>query len=151
VNPNVRWQPREGLRVDAQLNYGHSTFFREQPQFDFQTAPQSGLSVDYQNNGGNQPVITPSENLDDPGLGWRWYRVNVSNVRRTTTTKGAHLDVTIGDDINFRTGAAYDEAKRTIRAFDNSAAFQTSVCGAICDGLSGSVPNSQVAQFLQPM
>jgi TonB-dependent receptor len=151
INPNVRWQPNEGLRVDAQVNYGHSTFFREQPQFDFQTPAQSGLEVNYQDTGGQQPVITPNMSLNDPGLGWRWYRVNVTNVRRTTTTKGAHVDVTIGDDINFRTGAAYDEAARTIRAFDNSAAFQTAVCGATCNGLTGSILNSQVAQYLQPM
>jgi len=151
VNPNMHWAPRDGLKVDAQLNYGHSTFFREQPQFDFQTSAQSGVAVNYQDTGGQQPVITPNVDLNNPGLGWKWYRVNVSNVRRTTTTKGAHVDVTLGDDTNIRTGVAYDEAARTIRAFDNSAAFQTSVCGATCNGLSGSVPNSQVAQYLQPL
>ncbi|MFL6604883.1 MAG: TonB-dependent receptor [Steroidobacteraceae bacterium] len=151
VNPNLRWEPRAGVKVDAQLNYGHSTFFREQPQFDFQTPAQSGVAVSYLDNGGQQPVITPNVDLDNPGLGWNWYRVNVSNVRRTTTTKGAHVDLTLGEETNLRTGVAYDEAARTIRAFDNSAAFQTSVCGATCNGLSGSVPNSQAAQYLQPL
>jgi TonB-dependent receptor len=151
INPNMHWQPRDGLKVDAQLNYGHSTFFREQPQFDFQTPAQSGVAVSYLDTGGQQPVITPNVDLGNPGLGWNWYRVNVTNVRRTTTTKGAHVDVTIGEDTNLRTGVAYDEAARTIRAFDNSTAFQTAVCGATCGGLSGSVPNSQVAQYLQPL
>jgi TonB-dependent receptor len=151
VNPNMHWKPADRIRVDAQLNYGHSTFFREQPQFDFQTVPQSGVAVNYQDNGGQQPVITPNVNLGDPGLGWQWYRVNVTNVRRATTTKGAHIDATFGDDVNLKTGIAYDEASRTIRASDNSTAFGASVCGATCDGSSGSVLNSQLSQYLQPL
>lgn len=153
VNPNVSWQPADNVKIDAQVNYGHSTFFREQPQFDFQTPAQSGLEVTYNNTGGaTQPIITANRDLGDPNLGWQWYRVNVQNVKRETTTKGAHLDTTIGDkQTNFKFGVAYDEASRSIRAFDNSTAFQTSVCGATCDGLTGSVPNSQVAQYLSRM
>jgi TonB-dependent receptor len=149
LNPSVSWRPREDLRIDAQVNYSHSTFFREQPQFDFQTPRESGLNVFYQ-QGGVQPIITTNRDLGDPNLGWRWYRVNVSNVKRRTTTKGAHIDGVWGDEkINFKFGAAYDDAFRTIRAYDNSAAFQTAVCGATCDGTTGSVLNSQVAQYLQ--
>ena len=150
VNPNVSWQPSDTVKIDAQLNYGHSTFFREQPQFDFQTPRESGLEVSFDNTNGNpQPIITPNRDLGDPNLGWQWYRVNVQNVRRETTTKGAHLDTTIGDkEMNFKFGLAYDDASRSIRAYDNSIAFQNSVCGTNCDGLTGSVPNSQVAQYL---
>jgi TonB-dependent receptor len=152
INPSMRWEPRDRVRLDAQLNYGRSNFFREQPQFDFQTPAQSGVTVFYQNTGGDQPVITSNRNLDDPNLGWRWYRVNVSNVKRTADTKGAHVDLTLGDDKeNLRTGLAYDDASRTIRAYDNSTAFQTSVCGATCDGTTGSILNSQVANYLVPM
>jgi len=153
INPNVQWELRENVKMSAQLNYGHSTFFREQPQFDFQTPRESGVNVFLQNNGsGNQPIVTTNVDLNDPNLGWQWYRVNVQNVKRATTTKGAHFDVQFGDQaINFKTGLAYDDAARTIRAYDNSAAFQTAVCGATCDGLTGSIPNSQVAQFLRPM
>jgi hypothetical protein len=39
--------------------------------------------------------------------------------------------------VNLKFGAAYDEASRSIRAYDNSTAFQTSVCGATCDGTTG--------------
>jgi TonB-dependent receptor len=150
VNPNVSWQPSDNVKIDAQLNYGHSTFFREQPQFDFQTPRETGLEVTYDNStGAAQPIITPNRDLGDPNLGWQWYRVNVQNVRRETTTKGAHLDTTIGDKTtNFKFGLAYDEASRSIRAYDNSIAFQTSVCGATCNGLTGSVPNSAVSQYL---
>ncbi|USI72437.1 TonB-dependent receptor [Sphingomonas morindae] len=151
VNPSMTWQPTDTLKIDAQVNYGRSTFFREQPQFDFQTPPQSGLNVFFDNTNGNpQPVITTNRDLGDPNLGWRWYRVNVQNVERKTNTKGAHFDVTWGSkDVNLKAGAAYDEAFRSIQAFDNSVAFQTAVCGATCDGTTGSVPNSQVSQYLQ--
>jgi TonB-dependent receptor len=148
LNPSLTWQPREDLRIDAQVNYSRSKFFREQPQFDFQTPYQSGLSVNYQ-AGDDLPLITPSKDLSDPNLGWRWYRLNVQNVRRKTTTKGAHVDVRWGDDeTNFKFGAAYDDAYRTIRAYDNSAAYQTAVCGATCDGVSGAIPNSAVSQYI---
>jgi TonB-dependent receptor len=151
LNPTMVWKPRDGIEVDAQVNYGHSTFFREQPQFDFQTPAQSGVTAFYQ-QGGKQPIITTNVDLNDPNLGWNWYRVNVQNVERKTTTKGAHFDVILGDRDSFvKVGGAYDNASRSIRAFDNSTAFQTAVCGATCDGLSGSVPNSQVSQFLNPM
>jgi TonB-dependent receptor len=150
VNPTVRWQPTDKLTVDAQVNYGHSTFFREQPQFDFQTPRESGLEVAYQTSDSGQPIITPNKDLGDPNLGWQWYRVNVQQIARETTTKGAHVDSRYGDnDTNIKFGAAYDEASRSIRAYDNSTAFQTSVCGATCDGTTGSVLNSQVAQYLK--
>ncbi len=151
INPNVTWKPADRIRVDAQVNYGHSTFFREQPQFDFQTTPQSGVSVTYTNNGGQVPTIVPNVDLNNPNLGWQWYRVNVSAVRRETTTKGAHLDTTLGDEkANIKVGGAYDNSFLSVRAYDNSTAFQTSVCGATCDGSTGTVPNSQLAQYLQP-
>jgi len=150
INPSMMWKPASNLQVDLSLNYSKSDFFREQPQFDFQTTPQSGLDVNYDNTSGNpQPIITSNKDLGDPNLGWRWYRVNVQNVERKTNTKGAHLDLTWGDStMNLKGGFAYDTAYRNIRAYDNSSAFQTSVCGATCDGLSGSVPNSALAQYL---
>jgi len=152
INPNMQWHATDNLLVDAHLNYGHSTFFREQPQFDFQTTRESGVNVFLNNGGGDQSVINTNVNLNDPNLGWRWYRVNVQNVKRATTTKGAHVDLLFGDNaVNFKTGVAFDKADRTIRAYDNSAAFQTAVCGATCDGTTGSVLNSQVGQYLRPM
>jgi TonB-dependent receptor len=152
INPNMEWQVTDNVRVNAQVNYSHSEFFREQPQFDFQTAPQSGVEVYLRNGGGDQPIITTNVDLNDPNLGWRWYRVNVQNVKRETETQGAHLDTIIGDDdSNFKVGVAYDKAERSIRAYDNSAAFQQAVCGTQCGGITGSIPNSQVAQYLRPM
>nr|WP_293849278.1 TonB-dependent receptor [Steroidobacter sp.] len=152
VNPSMEWQVADKVRVNAQVNYSHSKFFREQPQFDFQTARESGVEVYLQNGGSDQPVITTNVDLNDPNLGWTWYRVNVQNVKRETETQGAHVDTIIGDDdSNIKVGVAYDKAERSIRAYDNSAAFQQAVCGTLCAGVTGSVPNSQVAQYLRAM
>lgn len=150
VNPSVTWKPSETFTVQLSGNYGKSDFFREQPTYAFQTAPNSGVEVTYDNTGnGPQPIISVNRDLGDPNLGWQWYRVNVQNVRRNTETEGAHLDFTLGDDdLNVKFGAAYDRAERRVRAFDNTIAFQESVCGASCAGLTGTVPNSQLAQYL---
>ncbi|MET0365502.1 MAG: TonB-dependent receptor, partial [Sphingobium sp.] len=87
--------------------------------------------------------------LNNPNYGWQWYRQNVSIVRRKTETQGVHFDLTYGDDdLRFKVGAAYDRAKRSVRAYDNSAAYQASVCGSTCAGTTGSITNSQISQYL---
>lgn len=151
VNPSVSWQPAENLKIDLSANYSKSQFFREQPTWAFQTKPQSGVDVYYDNTGGDYPSITTNIDLNNPNNGlWQWYRQNVQLVRRKTETKGAHFDVTYGDDsLNVKVGAAYDQATRSIRAYDNSTAYQLSVCGTGCTGATGSIPNSQIAQYLK--
>ncbi|MEH3105480.1 MAG: TonB-dependent receptor [Sphingomonas phyllosphaerae] len=150
VTPSVSWRPTERVKVDLSANWGKSNFFREQPTFAFQTAPNSGVEVTYDNTTGSpQPIISANRDLGDPNLGWQWYRVNVQNIRRETETKGAHLDVYVGDDqLNLKAGAAYDEAQRSIRAFDNTNAYQLSVCGSPCTGNTGTVPTSALSQYL---
>src|SRR3546814_2373144 len=64
----------------------------------------------------------------------------------------AHLDVMLGDAaFNVKVGAAYDRATRSIRAYDNSQAYQLSVCGTGCTGATGSIPTSAIPQYLMPM
>ncbi|QHD66212.1 TonB-dependent receptor [Sphingobium yanoikuyae] len=151
VNPNVSWQPTEDLKVDLSANWSKSCFFREQPTWAFQTTPQSGVETYYDNTGGDYPSITSNLDLNDPNNGsWQWYRQNIQLVRRKTETKGAHLDVTYGDDMfNVKVGGAYDQATRSIRAYDNSTAYQLSVCGTGCTGATGTVPTSAIAQYLR--
>ncbi len=151
VNPNVSWQPTEDLKVDLSANWSKSRFFREQPTWAFQTTPQSGVETYYDNTGGDYPSITSNLDLNDPNNGsWQWYRQNIQLVRRKTETKGAHLDVTYGDDMfNVKVGGAYDQATRSIRAYDNSTAYQLSVCGTGCTGATGTVPTSAIAQYLR--
>jgi TonB-dependent receptor len=151
VNPSLSWEPTDDLKIDLSANWSKSRFFREQPTFAFQTTPQSGVEVYYDNSGnGDYPSITTNIDLNNPNNGtWQWYRQNVQLVRRTTETKGAHLDVTYGDDLfNVKVGAAYDRAQRTIRAYDNSSAYQLTVCGTGCTGATGTIPNSQVSRYL---
>ena len=151
VNPSVSWQPTEDLKVDLSANWSKSRFFREQPTWAFQTTPQSGVETYYDNTGGDYPSITSNLDLNDPNNGsWQWYRQNIQLVRRKTDTKGAHLDVTYGDDMfNVKVGGAYDQATRSIRAYDNSTAYQLSVCGTGCTGATGTVPTSAIAQYLR--
>ncbi|WIA55497.1 TonB-dependent receptor [Sphingobium sp. WTD-1] len=151
VNPSVSWQPTEDLKVDLSANWSKSRFFREQPTWAFQTTPQSGVETYYDNTGGDYPSITSNLDLNDPNNGsWQWYRQNIQLVRRKTETKGAHLDVSYGDDMfNVKVGGAYDQATRSIRAYDNSTAYQLSVCGTGCTGATGTVPTSAIAQYLR--
>lgn len=151
INPSVSWEPTDNLKVNLSANYSKSRFFREQPTWAFQTTPNSGVDVYYENNGGDYPSITSNLDLNDPDNGsWQWYRQNIQLVRRNTETKGAHFDVTYGDDIfNVKVGAAYDQATRSIRAYDNSTAYQLSVCGTGCTGATGSITTGQIAQYLK--
>lgn len=150
VTPSASWRPTERVKIDLSANWGKSNFFREQPTFAFQTTPNSGVEVTYDNTTGSpQPIISTNRDLGDPNLGWQWYRVNVQNIRRETETKGAHLDLYVGDaQLNFKAGVAYDEAQRSIRAFDNTNAYQLSVCGSPCTGNTGTVPTSALSQYL---
>ncbi|MDF2639862.1 MAG: TonB-dependent receptor [Novosphingobium lindaniclasticum] len=150
INPSLTWQPSDTVKVEASANWSKSKFFREQPTFAFQTPPNSGVDVYYDNTGAaNRPLITTNIDLNDPNLGWQWYRQNIQLVRRSTETKGAHLDTTIGDDqFSIKFGGAYDRAQRSIRAYDNSPAYQLSVCGAGCTGATGTVPTSAIGQYL---
>ncbi|MEE4452248.1 TonB-dependent receptor [Novosphingobium resinovorum] len=151
INPSVTWQPTDDLKIEASANYSKSSFFREQPTWAFQTTPQSGVDVYYDNTSGSYPSITSNIDLNDPDSGtWQWYRQNIQLVRRKTETKGAHLDVTYGDDMfNVKVGAAYDRATRSIRAYDNSTAYQLSVCGTGCTGDTGSITTGEISQYLK--
>lgn len=151
INPSMTWEPTDKLKVVANLNMSKSRFFREQPTWAFQTTPQSGVDVYYDNTNGYYPQITTNIDLNSPAAGWQWYRQNVQNVRRRTETQGAHLDLTYGDEyFNVKVGGAYDRAKRLVRAYDNSSAYQLTVCGTNCAGLTGTITNAQVPQYLMP-
>jgi len=166
LNPGMSWQVNDWIKVDAQFNMSKSKFFREAPTVLVNTPLNTGLTVTYDNTGGNFPAITSNRDLNDPNLGWTWAggRVNIQNERRVTKTKGAHLDTTFGDDtLNLKVGGAWDRADRSIIALDNSPAWQQAVCGGggtfqpapapqpACDGRAGSaVTQGALASFLRP-
>ena len=168
VNPGFTWRANDWIKMDGQVNWSRSVFFREAPTVLFNTPLNSGLNVAYTNNGGDRPTITPSKNLNDPNLGWTWAggRVNIQNEKRITATKGAHFDVTFGEDkaVNFKVGAAYDDVSRRITAIDNSGRWQTFTCGGggvtptsavptptpACNGAAGSaIPQASLSSYIK--
>ena len=110
------------------------------------TPANSGLTVDYKNDGGI-PSIASNVDLNDPAnFGWTGGgRVNIQDERRVNITKGVRGDLTWGDEhLNIRVGGNYDDTSRRISAFDNSQAWQNAVCGDNPSVFVGS-PNAQPA------
>jgi TonB-dependent receptor len=130
ANPGFTWQIADRLSLNWQADYTRSTFHRESPTLLVSTPPNSGMTVNYTNNGGI-PVIESSLDLNDPSnFGWVGGRVNMQDEKRKTETKGTRASLTYGDSaLSITVGGAYDDVQRRIRAFDNSAAWQNAVCG----------------------
>ena len=129
LNPGVEWQLAKNLKLDAQANLTKSTFLRDSPTVLPITALGSGLTTTYTN--GAVPTMSSSVDLDNPAnFGWSGGRVNLQEEIRNTETKGFHSNLTWGDKaLNVKAGVAYDDISRTIRAKDNSGAWQAAVCG----------------------
>jgi TonB-dependent receptor len=131
VNPGLEWQIADKLKVDLQGNYTWSDFHRESPTVLVNTLANSGVTVNYDNTGGDMPLITTNVDLNNPNnFTWPGGRVNIQDERRRTETKGVRGNLTWGDSVfNIKAGAAYDDTSRRISAFDNSQAWQNAVCG----------------------
>ncbi|ATY32625.1 TonB-dependent receptor [Sphingomonas psychrotolerans] len=131
VNPGLEFEFNDRLKLDIQGNYTKSDFHRESPTVLVITPASSGVTVTYDNQDGNMPVIGTNIDLNNPAnFGWPGGRVNIQDERRKTETKGVRGNLTWGDAaFNFRAGAAYDDVSRRISAFDNSQAWQNAVCG----------------------
>ena len=131
----------DAVKLDVQANWSRSWFFRESPTI-MPTSPFT--TVEYTNNG------TPSFNaggldLNDPNAGWGWAggRVNLNNEKRVTEAGRVRADLQFGeDDRNIKVGVSHDRSRRTMVAFDNSAAWQANVFNAVTPG---DLPN-----FLRP-
>lgn len=130
VNPGMAWTITPTLKLDAQVNYTRSRFTHEAPTVLPITAVNGGNTITYANDGGI-PSMNSSLDLNNPSsYGWNGGRVNIANELRETKTKGAHTDLTWGDKaFNIKSGIAYDDINRRIRAQENSAAWQAAVCG----------------------
>lgn len=144
VNPGGTFWfgPDENIKLDLQATYSRSWFFRESPTILVNT-PRT--TVEYTNNGGDISYSTGGLDLNDPGIGWTFTggRVNLNNEKRVTEAGRFKADLQFGDDANnFKVGVTYDDFRRTIQAFDNSAAWQANVFSIINDG--------NLAQFLRP-
>jgi TonB-dependent receptor len=130
ANPGVEWKIGSKLTAHLQGNYTRSTYHRESPSVLAVTAPNSGLTVTYKNEGAI-PSILSSVDLDNPAnFGWVGGRVNIQDEKRVNLTKGIRGDLAWGDDkLNIKVGGNYDDISRRIRGFDNSQAWQNAVCG----------------------
>jgi TonB-dependent receptor len=132
INPGVEWELGGKWKVDAQANLTKSNFHRQSPTVLVITPPGSGDTVTFDNTaGGSAPTITSSMDLNNPAnFGWSGGRVNQQEEFRDTQTKGFKTNLTWGDKaFNIKTGIAYDDISRRIRARDNSGAWQAAVCG----------------------
>ncbi|GGY60593.1 TonB-dependent receptor [Pseudoduganella albidiflava] len=130
INPGVEWKITPKLTFDAAGNWNRSRFTHEAPTIMPITAPNSGNTITYENNGG-VPSIVSNLDLNNPAsYQWVGGRVNIQNELRETKTKGFHTNLAWGDKkLTIRGGFAWDDINRRIRAQDNSAAWQAAVCG----------------------
>jgi TonB-dependent receptor len=167
INPGMNWTINDWIKLDGQFNMSRSIFFRQSPTVLVITPASSGITVNYDNTGGANgfPIITSNVDINNPAnFGWPGGRVNIQDERRVTTTKGTHWEGTFGHDaMNLRIGVAYDDVKRVITAFDNSAAWQQAICGGGgvfhpspntqpgCNGQAGSlIANANLPGYLLP-
>jgi TonB-dependent receptor len=140
INPGGSYRFNDWLKLEGQFNLSRSVFFREAPTI-LVNSP-AGLTVQYENNGGDFPSIKSTADLNNPNLGWTFAggRLNIQNEKRVTATKGTHWDLTAGDEVNYiRAGVAYDDVSRSIQALDNSGRWQAFTCGGGLDA-AGNVP-----------
>ncbi len=130
INPGFEWNISDRLTLSMSGNYTRSAFHRESPTFLVNTAPSSGLTVTYKNDGGT-PVMTSNVDLNNPAnFIWNGGRLNIQDEKRITDTKGVRGDLKWGDaKFNMQFGASYDDTSRQITAYDNSQAWQNAACG----------------------
>ena len=140
VNPGFEFVVNDYIKGDFQANYTKSNFRRESPTVLVITPASSGTTVTYSNDGGI-PEIATNVDLNNPqNFGWAGGgRVNLNGEERETETKGVRGSFTFGDDQRFsiRVGGAFDDTKRRITPYDNTAPWQNAICG---NGPSVSLP-----------
>jgi TonB-dependent receptor len=143
LNPGGEWLfgDDENIKLDFQGYTQRSWYLGEQPSVLVSTPLGQNIAVNYNNTGGQYPTITPNVSLNNPNLGWGWYRLDVQNETRVTANKGTREDLQIGDDDNnVKVGIAYDDIARQLTAYDNSKAWQNYVVA--------NVPSSTLSSYL---
>lgn len=159
INPSFEYDFTDEIKLQGQVNYNRSALFRQEPTYDF-LSPQ-GITVNYSDTNNIAPTISPSANLNDPALGWTWYRENLQNVARKTLDRGTHWDLTMGDPkANIKIGFAYDDAYRSITAYDGSTWYSNCVIdggtSTVQNGITypcapnSLLPNSAIGRYLFP-
>jgi len=163
INPTVHYEPTSWLKIDGGIDYNDSYMNRRNWAYLIQTAPGSGITLNYaMAPGADMPTMTTNAPLNDPTSPlWQWYQVRAQPLYRDTVNNGTHWDATIGDDTNnIQFGYAYNMQHRYIDARDNGAMAQTCVTGsAACTMPDGStvaagnplVSNASLSQYLTKM
>ena len=150
TNPGMTWQINDKLSLDVQGNLTRSDFIREASTVLFIS---DTTTVNFSNNGGDTPTITPDIDLNDPNS-WQWLvtdrggpdvgRVNLSIEERQTETTGGRFALNWGDSaFNVSGGGAYDEVSRDIRPSGADTQWSAVACG-------GSPANFQPSPNTQP-
>lgn len=131
ISPGIEYQFSDVLKVDLSANYTESRFHRESPTVLVITPANSGVTVEYDTTSGDVPQVTTNIDLNNPAnFGWPGGRLNISDERRSTYTKGIRGSLTWGDErLSMHVGSAYDDQERVIRGFDASQQWQNAVCG----------------------
>jgi len=133
VNPGAEFTINDWIKGDLQANYNESNFRRESPTVLVNTLLGSGVTVNYDNTGGGQPVVTTNIDLNNPAnFVWAGQgRLNLNGEERETKNKGIRGSLLFGDEkrFNVRVGGAFDDTQRRITPFDNTNPWQNAVCG----------------------
>ena len=146
MNPGMEWQIADKLKLDAQVNWSRSNFFRDSPTVLVNTplsagypagtpgpaAPAGGVFVTFSNPGAFQPPsITTNIDLNNPAnFIWSGGRVNLDEEKRVTFTKGLHTNLAWGDEhFTLKGGLAFDDVGRTILGLGNAQPWQNATCG----------------------
>ena len=142
INPGVEFRVNQWIKGEVQGNYTKSRFHRESPTVLVITPPNNGTTVDYDNTAGGVPSVTSNVDLNDPA-NFGWYsgaRVNLNGEDRETSTKGLRGSLTFGDETHFsaKIGGAYDDTRRRITPFDNTAEWSNYICG---NGINVTLPS----------
>jgi TonB-dependent receptor len=131
VNPGFEWNLGKDWKLDGQMNWTKSSFHRDSPTVGPVSLLGNGTTVNFDNTTGGIPSITTNLDLNNPAsMQWVGGRLNQQEELRDTETKGLRANLTWGDKaLNVKGGFAFDDVSRRIRAKDNSAAWQSAVCG----------------------
>lgn len=131
INPGFEWKINKDWKLDGQINWTKSSFHRDSPTVGPVSLLGNGTTVSFNNTTGGIPSITTNLDLNNPAnMQWNGGRVNQQEELRETATKGVRANLTWGDkEFTVKTGFAFDDISRRIRAKDNTNAWQSAVCG----------------------
>jgi TonB-dependent receptor len=166
LNLGGEWQVGEKFTVDGSVNYNHSNWFRSTNTYLFNSALNTGITVDIESTGDGVIKVTPSRDLNQTGNFWVWNALRIQPVQREVWQKGGRLEFeyAFADPFKLGFGVNRDKFHREITNWETTACAtdggnNTSEAGRECTralaaaGITwakNAVPNSVLGNFLQP-